>query len=377
MRTVHYLGYYDVPANKPQNRSFAPSAAAKMDYVISALNRSGFAVAVASASQTTDRRSHLGKTTALGDNNTLRLFRTLAWGGIARRIVRSVAMRASVLAYLLKHAKRGETVIVYHSLGYASTVALAKRLKGFRLVLEVEEIYADVTGRQWDQRAESRVFRRADAFIFPTELLNGELNRQGKPHVIVHGVYRVEVARPRALGDGRIHVVYAGTFDPRKGGAAAAAAGLFLDERYHIHIAGFGSHADTESLLEVINDVSQRTECRVTYDGLLVGEQYVDFLQTCDIGLSTQTPGAAFGDTSFPSKVLSYMANGLRVVSIRLNALERSGVGDLLFYYDEDTPQAIARAISEVDLSQPHDYTERLKALDAEFVLTLEKLVLG
>ena len=39
--------------------------------------------------------------------------------------------------------------------------------------------------------------------------------------------------------------VYAGTYDPRKGGVlAAVAAGQYLDDKYHIHIIGFGDEQD-------------------------------------------------------------------------------------------------------------------------------------
>lgn len=373
---VKYLSYYDTPGNAHEGRYYVLAASDKMDYIIGALNRSGYAVDVVSASTTRGRSGHKGRVMRLDGLNTLRVFRTLRWGGKARRVMSVLSLRLLLFAWLLQNCRKGESVIVYHSLGYAAEVNLAKRLRGFRLVLEVEEIYADVTGRTVDRRREYGVFRQADAFIFPTVLLSERLNTRSVPQAIVHGVYQTETTRRRTFDDGRIHVVYAGTFDPRKGGAAAAAAAsLFLDDRYHIHIIGFGSPAETRSLLDSIGEYSVKTECKVTYDGLLAGEDYIEFLQSCDIGLSTQRSDAPFNETSFPSKVLSYMANGLRVVSARIRALEQSSVGDLVFYYDEDTPRAVAEAIAEVDLSKSYACVERLRRLDAEFVRQLGELM--
>ncbi|MDZ4178666.1 MAG: glycosyltransferase, partial [Coriobacteriia bacterium] len=161
----------------------------------------------------------------------------------------------------------------------------------------------------------------------------------------------------------------------RKGAALAAKAAAFLDSRYHVHIIGFGNAVDTRALISLVGEISAKSECAVTFDGLLAGEGYIRFLQSCDIGLSTQKLDAAFNETSFPSKVLSYMSNGLRVVTIRLKALECSGVGDLLYFYDEDTPSAIASAIRTVDLGEPYDSRSRLQELDVAFREDLSRIL--
>jgi hypothetical protein len=107
----------------------------------------------------------------------------------------------------------------------------------------------------------------------------------------------------------------------------------------------------------------------------LTGEAYIEFIQSCDIGLSTQDPNAAFNATSFPSKILSYMANGLKVVSIRIPAIEQSAVGDMLFYYDEQTPEQIAKAILSVDMSAEYDSRKLILELSKKFQCDLEKLM--
>lgn len=124
-----------------------------------------------------------------------------------------------------------------------------------------------------------------------------------------------------------------------------------------------------------IAEVSQRSVAKVTYDGLLSGEDYIRFIQSCQIGLSTQNPDAAFNDTSFPSKILSYLANGLHVVSIWIPAIERSKISDLISYYDKQTPQAIAAAIQSVDMTAPYDSRAEIHTLHENFVVQIQSLL--
>ena len=209
-------------------------------------------------------------------------------------------------------------------------------------------------------------------------MLNAEVNIENKPFLIIYGTYQVENDRHCSFDDDKIHVVYAGTFDPRKGGAAAAAAAAgFLPANYHVHILGFGSKTDIDHIQQTVGEVSAKSAATVTYDGCLSGEEYIQFIQSCDIGLSTQNPDAAFNDTSFPSKILSYMANGLHVVSIRIPAIERSAIGSLVTYYDTQTPENIAKTIMSVDLQIPYDSRVRITQLDAELQVKLEKLIEG
>ena len=69
------------------------------------------------------------------------------------------------------------------------------------------------------------------------------------------------------------------------------------------------------------------------------------------------------------------MANGLRVVSVRIPAVEQSDVGDMLYYYDEQTPEQIAGAIVRAGISRGYDGRKRIKELDSRFQADLEKIL--
>jgi len=374
MSHIKYVGYYDLDTND-QNRYYVLSSVNKMTYICSALNRTGWHVEIVSASGTQNRKGCPGERLAVSDQTELVLFPSIGTGRKPKRILKVIYGHLCLASYLLSSVRRGDPVLVYHSLGYVRLIRVLKKLIGFRLILEVEEIYADVTGDERARKREMHLFEAADAYLFPTELLDEKINTKKKPSAIIYGTYQVEEDRKCRFEDGKVHLLYAGTFDPRKGGATAAAAAGELPENYHVHILGFGSDGEVQQIKEEIEQVNQSARATVTYDGLLSGEEYIRFVQSCDVGFSTQMPDAAFNDTSFPSKVLSYLANGLRVVSVRIKALEQSAIGDLLCYYDKNTPKAIADAVKKIDFSQYYDSRAVIRKLDEKFVKEIGELL--
>lgn len=376
MEHIYYLGYYDNDTNKAENRNYVLAATNKMTYIVSVLERAGYSVRLISASQTMNTKSYPEKTVSIGEYSQLTLFKTLPWGNKARRVLSVLYSKYRLVAYMFKNFSKGDTVLVYHSVAYAPLLTFMKKIKKFKLVLEVEEIYADVNGKKNDRKKEYKLFKTADAYVFPTELLNEKLNKENKPNCIIYGTYQVEEDRNCKFDDGKIHAVYAGTFDPRKGGAlAAAAAAAELDFNYHIHILGFGGKQEVEMMKETIAELAKSCECGITYDGLLSGEDYIRFIQSCHIGFSTQMPDADFNATSFPSKVLSYLANGLRVVSVKIDAIERSAIGGLMYFYEENTPKAIAEAVKKIDINDPYDSRAAISLLDNQFVLEIKDIL--
>jgi len=278
--------------------------------------------------------------------------------------------------YLLKNTKKDEEILVYHSVGYGNAIYLAKKIKKFKMILEVEEIYQDIRslGKRKNER-EYRDFKIADKYIFPTKLLNEKINVENKPYCIIHGTYQVEEKKNVSFKDDKIHVVYAGTFEPRKGCGAAAKAAEWLPENYHIHILGFGTEKQAENIKKQIEETNSKAKATVTYDGLLSGKEYIEFIQKCHIGLSTQNPDAEFNATSFPSKILSYMANGLRVVSIKIPAIQTSDIGNKLYYYEKQTAEEIAKTIMDIDLNDDYDGRKIVGSLDEKFSAEINELL--
>lgn len=373
-----YVGFYDTDAYIQENRNFFLSATNKMNYIATAITNLGAHVQIISPSGTMNKRGiYKKRTNQLAEGISLTLGFTFGAKNWFTRKLRFLWSWMCLFLYLLFNTKKDENILVYHSLWLMRPVMLAKQIKKFNLILEVEEIYQDVMDYpKRIKHLEYRFFDLADKYIFSTELLNAKLNKKQKPYTVIYGTYQVEPNYNRCFSDSKIHVVYAGIIDAYKGGATAAvSAATYLSQEYHLHIIGFGKEVYVQALKELIAQISAKTECTLTYDGLLRAEEYTYFLQKCHVGLSTQIPDAKYANTSFPSKVLSYLANGLRVVSVRIKAIEDSKIGKLLYFYDKQTGCAIAEAIRTIDFTLPNASRGVISNLNETFVKELRELL--
>ena len=371
---IYYVGYYADAENK-QNRNAVLSATNKMRYIISALEQMCEPFLVVSCTVTKNKNGCKGIKEKITDNAYCKCFRSFGRRNIITKLLDVVMMNLQLFLFLLFNVKKEDTILVYHATSYCKLIPLIKKLKKCRFILEVEEIYADVQGDDSLRKKEQYIFSEADAFILATPLLNEKVNQQRKPYTAIYGTYMVEKDRGTHFDDGKTHILYAGTFERRKGGTVAVATAEYLDESYHVHVLGFGKEEDKAFLLSEIDRVKELTDCQVSFDGCLSGEEYIQFIQKCHIGLSPQNPDAEYNTTSFPSKILSYLSNGLRVVSIRIPAIEGSAVRDYITFYDVQTPQEIAMAIKSIDIKDQYDSRKHIQELSEQFKRELKLLL--
>lgn len=374
-KKIKCLAYYDTLESN-DNRMNSPAAYTKTSYILECFERLGYDVDILSASYVVGNKSAKGKIQKLSDKITLKTLFSMGRGSFVKKVMARILFGISYFFNLLKFVNKGDTVWVYHSIRLMWQVKLLKKLKKFNLILEVEEIYGDVSSSKKMSRKELEYFKCADGYIFCNYLLGEKINRDSKPFAVSHGAYTPADDKEPSFNDGKIHVVYAGTFSLEKGGAYfAVGAAEHLSEKFHMHILGFGTEKQVEDIASLISETDKRSRCKITYDGCLSGDEYYAFLQMCQIGLSTQNPAGEYNDTSFPSKVLVYMANGLRVVSVRIPAIEKSDVGQYMHFYDEPTPEAVAKAIENIDFNSEYNGREIIKELDVEFLKDMDKLL--
>lgn len=372
---MKYIGYYDTVMDR---RFVNMAAVTKMDYIIEALHEAGETVDIISFSMTADHAIP-ACSEVLSDYCKVSYFKTSKKPkGKLAKLWNIFSTRSRIFFYLMKNVKKGETIFVYHSLGLIRPMYYAKKLKGFKLILEMEEFFNNIgTHSSFSKKAEERFVASADGYIFPTILLNQAFNTKNKPYSICSGTYKVTENLAEKFDDGKIHAVYAGTFSGIKQGVYfAAAAALGLDDRYHIHILGNPNTPGFSEAKKAIDSVAEKSKATLTYDGFLRGDAYTEFLQRCHVGLSTQNPEFAYNETSFPSKILSYMSNGLRVVSVKIPVVEQSDVGDLIEFYEEAKGSAVADAIKRVDFDL-EDPRVRIKELHQKFVSEIKEKFLA
>lgn len=382
---MKYIAFYDTKEYESEKRSVALCAANLTDYILEVL--CDFTdVEIISPSRTRNKSGfYTGRTSEVSPGITLTQPPTF---GVHTGIGRAVAIAYTLLwliIYLLVHTKKGETVMVYHSLSTMMPVKLIKKIKRVKLILEIREFYSDARqcydefNKSMDKthQKEALYFSIADKYVFPTEILNRIVNTDNKPYVISPGIYKSEKRiADTTWNDGKTHVVYAGTLRRSKGVFHAIDVAEFLDKNYYVHILGGGRTESIEEVKQEVERINGLTEATVAFEGQYSGDDFKAFLQKCQIGLSPQSSDAVFNDTSFPSKIFTYFANGLDVVSVRIPTIETSPVGEYIHYYKSDSVKDLARVIREVSEKPKVSKTELLDKLDRQLRRELKKLVL-
>lgn len=353
-RTITYIGYFD--SSKSKSRHFVPpSGNSKMQYVARTMASCGYAVRILSlARPLSDKSQFLGsEDVSESDDISVHFIQFFCVKNLLLRKISTIWQMICFFVYGLRTIRKSDTIVVYHSLSYASLIYILKKIIGFRLILEVEEIYQDVKQIYFfNSWIEKRLMTLADAYIFPTEMLDQKINRRNKPSMVIYGNYHVPPIVSEQLNDGKTHVLYSGTFDERKGGAQASIrSAAFLDDHYHIHITGIGSEADVRKVREEIESVSRKTSCRVTFDGFIADKDFFSYIQRLNIGLCTQDPNDVLSSSCFPSKILMYMSNGLTVLSSKAPAVINSQIASELYFYDSQSPEDIAASLQTIPLN--------------------------
>lgn len=367
---VYYIGFYADDQVK-EDLVYFPTSIPKMRYLIDVIKKLGFNVEVVSLCRA--KRKFNKTIISIDDCEKHKYFSSKNNKFKKYNYMRD---QIAVFFYLLKHLRKNDIVIVYHSLWNYYWLKWIRIFKRCKFIFEVEEIYNDVVKTGFfNRKKEMKSVLPADAYIFPTHLLNGIVNVKNKPYVLLHGIYENIKLNGDKKTKGKIKVVYGGTLEPRKGCLDLVEACRFLNDKYDVGIVGFGSVQEINILVDKISKIKEEIACELHYDGNLNNLEYLRYIQDCDIGICPQDPDAAFNATSFPSKILSYMANGLRVVSIRIPAIESSAIGDYMYYYDRQTPEEIAKAIMQVDLNDGYNGREIISKLDKKFTKEIAELI--
>jgi len=97
-------------------------------------------------------------------------------------------------------------------------------------------------------------------------------------------------------------------------------------------------------------------------------------MKGCTLGLNPQI----WGDYmlyAYPSKLLVYLSLGLNVVTSPLKTLKVSSVNPYFNYFEEESPQSIARAIIDTKIYSEEELTSVIEKLNEDFVKDLIRLI--
>lgn len=175
---------------------------------------------------------------------------------------------------------------------------------------------------------------------------------------------------------GRIQLIYSGSIDKVKNSAYMAVDVMpLLPDNYELKLSGPIAPGEEEIFRRALEDANQRcgrTACE--YMGLLDEAQYSNLLLNSHIALNLQQEGT-FGEYLFPSKILTYLAYNLPVVTTPGGSIVQSTVAKMLHFSRDFSLPEISNAIQGVDLRRNISYPEQLKKMEEDFTLALRQRI--
>lgn len=374
-KRIIYVGMYDY-SDDVVNRFYSLAAVNKMNYIIRLLNENGYTVDIYSLSNSKESTFKFSseKKVEIGRNA---LFLTPTFGtsskiGKAFRIILSYCW---LVIKILCNTRTNDYVLIYHTLEGIVPLSIVKRLKKLRYVLEVEEIYSEIPNSNRDNKQkELKFIGNADKYIVVSHLLKDKLPL--KDNMVIYGNYKfANDANVHITKNDKVNLLFSGSLDSTRGVFQAIEAMYFLPEEYILNISGVGNKAAVhlvQEKIEELNTFRDKVVCK--YLGKLDDNDYKLLLNSSDLALNTQVEGE-YAQFLFPSKLLSYMAYNIPIVSTKGQSIVESPFFKYIYFTDDSSGKSIAEVILSIDLSKSVNYHVILGELHSQAVEELNKIL--
>lgn len=368
MKKVYYIGWYISDKDKSKYRGNVPGNL-KMHYVVDQLLSSGFAPEIISFASRIGYNSIYCSITTESQGCRLTYLGGISMEGRLVKRLDLLLKKILFTYYFVFKFKKQDTIVLYHSVAITNLIAKLKKLVNRKVILEVEEIYgySAVADKPWVGN-EIESIKQMDYYICVNDGMPRELNLEGGKYVVSFGVGRIPKRTTKRFNDGNIHVVYAGTIEMKKLGALTAVeAARHFPPKYVLHILGFGSEESMQKLQKRIAEINGEIGYeRVQYNGYKSGKELDEFLFSCHIGLSSNVMRPNFANNTFPSKVITYMCHDLSVVLGYAKAFYDVPMSKGWQFYYEHTPEAIAKAVSNVEIKPVGYYLPSIECMNSQ-----------
>lgn len=278
--------------------------------------------------------------------------------------------------FLIFNVKKKEKILVYHSPWLSIPFVLAKSIKKFNLILEVEEIYADVWPlSKFFKAVERKIINIADSYLVVSEVLGKMLPE--KPKVILYGTYwNIEISEKAYRESTNLEVVYCGAIDSYLGGAFnLVKSAIYLNKGINVNILGYAKLEEIAKLKKLIKEVNASLgRNAVIFHGLLHGDEFNNFLQKCDVGINPQNEGNHM-NSAFPSKILTYLSNRLLVVSTNVLGVKESKIKDSIIFTENDMLNSIANALNSINNIDGQKNSNIISNLEKDFIFDFKNIL--
>ena len=375
---IYYVGYYKSNSIDDFKKSGSNAASFKMGYVIRLVKSLEEKITIVSWCPSDRYGITKKREIQVGENQKEVYLPTVKIKKMPMRITAKFRNRA-LYKYLIKNVKKDDTVIVYHAPSISNAIMKAKKKIEFNLILEVEEIYSvnpKILNAEKSRKIEEKIINAADSYIIVNDLIYDKYINNGKPYMVLYGVYDGCVLKENASNtNSNIQLLFSGSIDKVRGVGLAVEIAKHLNGNYQLNICGAGNSKDKEDLLQSIEKHNKAKQgCEIVYHGELSESQLKDLVLSCDIGLNLQDVSNPFEAVSFPSKITFYLQHGLSVVSTKMSSVINSKLANSVFFIDEK-PKEIAEQIMNLKPNNKQFNISVMKELDEQAKKNLKNLL--
>ena len=362
---IHYIAQYADGKSALSNRKYSLAGVAKMNYIIYCIKELKCDYEVYATSQITKN-----KYSGIKKYNNIIYRASFASKNIYQFYFDRLFAIIQLFIYLLT-IERDDTVIVYHERWYSLWVKIAKRLKNWNLIYEVEELYCAVGERTQNHiHNEIESLKITNKYILSTVTLAKTLSMSNEAnYAVCNGVYMPVFKHDKIVTEKKIHLLYSGSLNKSKGVIQTIYSVENLSENFVLHICGKGSKKECDQVVDTINQLN--CNCDIIFEGCLSNEDYFNLMKICSIGLCLANPTAAF-----PSKIIEYLRNGLSVISIKKDEIASADCSKMIVFIDEVSAKTVTQAIENILNSNLsiNNYDD-LYRLHSNFIKNLKSLI--
>jgi hypothetical protein len=252
------------------------------------------------------------------------------------------------LFFLINVLIKNDKIIIYHSEGFYYYFPLFILFKK-KIILQVNEIYSVVTQNHFKLSIEKKYFNIFEKIIVTNINLKNNLFKN-KKILLRGGYFRFQKNDITARRNTLNKFIYVGSVDDIKMGNYSLLLNLILtipDDAY-LDLCLISSDSDFTQLKNAIKDKSNIRLFRNVKEGDLI-----NFYKDCKFGLVLQDSKKPFNTTSFPSKIFSYINNGITPIAQKNTSFLNSEINELFYYIDEWTwPQILNAKIVKQNIER-------------------------
>lgn len=375
---VYILCQYD---NGRSGRSLnsPPAGVTYVDYLINVIKATGRKVKVISIATGKNRSYFCSKTDIVDENEEIIYLPTLKQRGSFSLRLAQIFSYIQILFFLVFRIKKQDKIILCHDRGISFFYSFVRGFIRKQYYYFIGEIFSAVYDKGADSiQAEIKSVLGVKGYILINKVMPKMLGNIPN-YCVCHGRYKLPKGESQDFNDGKIHVVYAGKIDQKDviDAFVAIQAAEYLDNRYRMHILGYGTPKDIAALENKIAAINKEKQINiVSYDGCLLGAEYEEFLLKCNIGLCTRAMTGYKANLCFPSKTIVYLAHGLDVVAPDIEVLKTSDVSNCItFISGELTPSKVADAIMKIKSAHKAEIMNEIELLNNNFIQAIDKML--